>query len=130
MWNWIRWGLVALGALFIGGIVAVNFIGWQQSWRQTREATRQLVYVVPEGTTAQLGAGQAVNVLPGTVELEIGGKDTLVIRNEDAFPIDIGGMRIGTGQAYIQQFTAPGSFDLVCSVHPSDKIRVIVKPPK
>jgi hypothetical protein len=128
MWNWVRWGLIGLGGLFVVGIIVVNFAGWQQAWRASREATRQLVYVVPPGTTAKLGAGQAVNVLPGTVELQIGGQDTLIIRNEDVFPIDIGGVKIDTGQSYIQQFTVPGTFDLVCSVHTSDKIRVIVKP--
>ncbi|MDL1896821.1 hypothetical protein FBQ82_11130 [Anaerolineae bacterium CFX7] len=130
MWNWIRWALIALGVIFIVGIGVMNLAGWQQTWRATRQATRQVVYVVPEGTAAQLGAGQAVNVLPGTVELEIGAQDTLVIRNEDALPIEIGGMRIEPGQAYIQQFTAPGVFDLVCSVHSADRIRVIVNPPK
>ena len=130
MWNWVRWVLVGFGVVVIVGIVAVNFAGWQQAWRESREATRQLVYVVPEGTTAKLGAGQAVNVLPGTVELQIGGQDTLIIRNEDIFPIDIGGVKIDTGQSYIQQFTVPGTFDLVCSVHTSDKIRFIVTPQK
>jgi plastocyanin len=128
MWNWLRWGLVGLGIVIVGGIVAINFAGWQEAWRASREATRQLVYVVPAGTTAKLGAGQAVNVLPNTVELQIGVQDTLVIRNQDVFPIDVGGVRINTGQSYIQQFTVPGTFDLVCSVHTSDKIRVIVKP--
>src|SRR5581483_1232497 len=128
MWNWLRWGLVGLGIVIVGGIVAINFAGWQEAWRASREATRQLVYVVPAGTTAKLGAGQAVNVLPNTVELQIGVQDTLVIRNQDVFPIDVGGVRINTGQSYIQQFTVPGTFDLVCSVHTSDKMRVIVKP--
>ncbi len=128
MWNGLRWVLIALGVVFVIGIVAVNFAAWEQDWRATREATRQLVYVVPAGTTAKLGAGQAVNVLPGTVELQIGAKDTLVIRNDDDFPIDVGGVRISTGQSYIQQFTVPGTFDLVCSVHTSDKIRVVVRP--
>lgn len=130
MWNWLRWGLVGLGVLFVVGIVAANFAGWQQAWRESREATRRLVYVVPAGTVARLGAGQAVNVLPASVELRLGGQDTLVIRNEDMFPIDVGGVRIDTGQSYIQQFTVPGTFDLVCSVHSGDKIRVIVKPNK
>lgn len=128
MWNWLRWALVALGVLFIAGVIVVNFPRWYESWRTGREAVRQLVYVVPAGTTAKLGAGQAVNVLPNVVELEVGVKDTLVIRNEDVSPIDVGGMKISTGQSYIQQFTVPGTFDLVCSVHTSDKIRVVVKP--
>jgi plastocyanin len=128
MWNWLRWGLIGLGIVFVAGIVAVNFAGWQEAWRASRQATRELVYVVPAGTTAKLGAGQAVNVLPNTVELQIGARDTLVIRNEDVYPIDVGGVRISTGQSYVQQFTVPGTFDLVCSVHTSDKIRVIVKP--
>lgn len=128
MWNWLRWGLIGLGIVFVVGIVAVNFAGWQEAWRASRQATRELVYVVPAGTTAKLGAGQAVNVLPNTVELQIGVRDTLVIRNEDVFPIDVGGVRINTGQSYVQQFTVPGTFDLVCSVHTSDKIRVVVKP--
>ena len=130
MWDRLRWVLIAVGILFVVGVIAINYAGWYESWRQAREATRQLVYVVPAGTTAKLGAGQAVNVLPGTVELQIGAQDTLVIRNEDYLPIDVGGVKIETGQSYIQQFTEPGTFDLVCSVHVSDKIRVVVKPPR
>lgn len=128
MWNWLRWGLIGLGIVFVGGIVAVNFAGWQEGWRESRLASRQVVYVVPEGTTAKLGAGQAVNVLPNIVELQVGAQDTLIIRNEDSFPIDIGGARITSGQSYIQEFTQPGTFDLVCSVHTADKIRIVVKP--
>jgi len=128
MWNRVRWGLIALGALGIVGIIAVNAAGWAQAWQQARAATRQLVYVVPEGTTAQLGAGQAVNALPGIVELQMGAQDTLVIRNQDAYPIEVGGVKIAPGQAYIQTFTEPGTFDLMCSVHVADKIRVVVKP--
>jgi len=128
MWKWLRWGLIGAGILAIGGIVAANLWLWNQSGHDAKRAARELVYIVPAGTTERLGAGQAVNVLPNVIELAVGGANTLVIRNQDTAPIEVGGIKIATGQSYIQTFETPGAFDLMCSAHPSDKIRVIVKP--
>lgn len=128
MVNWLRWGLIGAGVLAIGGIIAANLLLWNQNGRGETRGARELVYVVPAGTTERLGAGQAVNVLPNVIELSAGGTNTLVIRNQDTAPIEVGGIKIATGQSYIQTFETPGAYDLVCSVHPSDKIRVIVKP--
>jgi hypothetical protein len=130
MRKWLPGGLIALGAVLIVAVLAINIPGWYEAWRLDREATRQVVYVVPKGTVVKIGSGQAVNVLPSRVDLTIGGKDTLVIRNQDDFPLEVGGLNIKPGEQYIQKFTRPGTFDLVCSVHKSDKIQVIVSVPR
>jgi hypothetical protein len=130
MWDRMRWVLIALGVLFIAGIMAVNVFNLFGVRGSDDAAARELVYVVPEGTSAKLNAGQVVAVLPNQVELVIGAQDTLVIRNADSAPIEVGGVKIQPGQQYKQQFTRPGTFDLVCSVHDSDRIRVVVLPPR
>jgi hypothetical protein len=130
MWNRLRWILIALGLALVIAVVAMNFPTWYENWRLEREATQQVVYVVPKGTVSKIGSGQAVNVLPGMVALTVGSRDTLVIRNEDDFPLEVGGLRIKPGEQYIQKFTRAGTFDLVCSVHTSERIRVVVSLPR
>ncbi len=124
MLNRLRWIFILGGVLALGGIVVWSIPRWRAP--NAPPVAQELVYVVPRGTIANQGLGGTVNVLPNVVELTVGRQDTLVIRNEDQYPIDVGGVLIHPGQQYKQRFTKPGTFDLVCSVHSDDKIRVIV----
>lgn len=96
-------------------------------WLQSRAAARELVYVIPPGTVDRLAAGETIEVLPGTINLTLGAQDTLVIRNEDAQTVTIGPYVLQPGQQYTQRFYNPGSFEMVCSVHPSSQLRIIVR---
>lgn len=126
MSKWMGWGALGLVVLVVGALIGINAPVWYEAWRASRESTRQQVYVVPAGTTARLAAGQAVTALPNEVHLTIGGQDTIVIRNDDTLPFDVGGVLVQPGQKYVQQFKHPGTFFLVCSVHTSDRIRIVV----
>jgi hypothetical protein len=130
MWKWLRWAVIALCGVIVLGIIVLNVYVISQSARATAEPPRELVYVVPQGTIGKLGIGLTAAILPNQVELVVGGQDTLVIRNQDLYPIDVGGVLIHPGQEFRQQFTRAGTFDLMCSVHADEKIRVIVKPPQ
>lgn len=127
MMNRLRWVLIALGIVFCIVVIAINVLPNRGPAQTSPQGNRQLLYVVPQGTIAKVGTGLSASVLPNQVELTIGKQDTLVIRNEDLYPIEVGGLLIHPGQQYKQQFTKPGTFDLLCSVHDDTKIRVIVK---
>lgn len=127
-WSWLEWGLIVVGVVFVVGVVALSFSGLSPFQRPNKPVVRELVYVVPKGTIANLGLGATSSVLPNQVDLTVGGLDTLVITNEDLYPIDVGGVLLNPGQSYRQQFKRAGTSDLACSVHAADKIRVIVHP--
>jgi hypothetical protein len=129
-WEWLRWGLIIGGIAFVLVIVVVNLLNLTQARNASQAASRELVYVVPQGTQTRLGQGAGGSILPDTMELTLGKQDTLVIRNEDLYPIEVGGVLLHPGQAYRQTYTRAGTFDLVCSVHSGSKIQVIVHPQK
>ncbi|HEU4323999.1 MAG TPA: hypothetical protein VFS21_12695 [Roseiflexaceae bacterium] len=88
---------------------------------------RKLVFAIPEGTVARQAAGEQVSVLPETITLKLGEKDTLVIRNDDSQPVQIGPFKIGPGQSYQQQYFNRGTFDLVCTLHTSQNLRIVIE---
>ena len=88
---------------------------------------RQQVFVIPPGTVARQAAGEQVNILPDTITLTLGQKDTLVIRNEDSQPVQIGPFKIAPGQRFEQQYFNRGSFDLVCTLHQSQQLKIVVE---
>ena len=117
-----RWLALALTAL---ALAALGVAGW---WllRPSAEA-RQLVYSVPAGTAAQVAAGEPVAALPETITLTLGRRDILVIRNDDTQPVQIGPFIVAPGQRFEQQYYNRGSYNLVCSVHKGEQLRVVVE---
>lgn len=88
---------------------------------------RQVVYVIPAGTAARIAAGEQVEVLPQTIELQRGVRDVLVIRNDDTQTVQVGPYLIAPGQSYTQRYNSRGTFDMLCTIHPSQQLRVVVK---
>ena len=129
-WNWLRWGLIVVGIVFVIVVVVSNLIGLARPQTPSQPVSRELVYVVPKGTIEKLGLGAGGSILPDKMELTLGGQDTLVIRNEDLYPIEVGGVLLHPGQSYRQKYTRAGTYDLICSVHTGDKIQIIVHPQK
>jgi plastocyanin len=117
-----RWPALALGALVLAGLGAA---GW---WLlQPSAEARQLVYSVPAGTAARVAAGEPVAALPETITLTLGQRDILVIQNDDSEPVQIGPFKLEPGQRYTQQYYNRGSYDLICSVHRSQRLRIVVE---
>ncbi|MEM8530585.1 MAG: hypothetical protein AAGF95_07070 [Chloroflexota bacterium] len=113
-------------SIMIVPILLIGFGGFWW-WNEQRTEARQLVYTIPAGTMDRVLAGEEVSVLPGTINLTVGYQDILVIQNDDTQPIDIGTFRLAPGQQYRQQFFNPGTFELVCSVHADQELRVEVQ---
>jgi hypothetical protein len=114
--------LVAAIIVVVGGVA--GFFWWSAT---QREQTRQLVFVVPPGTVAKIANGEEVQVLPDLIEMSLDGQDTLIIRNDDTAEILVGPYKIAPGQQFRQQFFNPGTFELNCSVHKSDILRIVVR---
>ncbi len=114
-------------ALVILALVAVGVAGsgiWYEN--QRRSAERYLVFTVPPGSVARLAAGEPLEILPQTIELSLQGKDTLVIRNEDVQSIQVGPFKIDPGQQFEQRYYNPGVYELICTLHQSQRLRIVV----
>ena len=80
---------------------------------------------VPTGTAERLEAGEEVELLPRTLEVEVG--DRLVIVNHDRVAHEVGPYAVAAGQRLEQTFTAPGTIEGVCTLHPSGAITIEVR---
>jgi hypothetical protein len=121
MWSVHRVALVFL-ALLAAGIAGTGV--WYE--HQRRNAERYLVFTVPPGSVARLASGEQLDILPQTIELSLRGKDTLVIRNEDVQPIQVGPFKIDPGQQFEQRYYNPGVYELICTLHQSQRLRIVV----
>lgn len=106
-------------------LLATGAASWW--WLRPSPAERQLVYSVPPGTAARLAAGEDVAVLPQTIMLTLGRRDVLVIRNDDTEPVQIGPFKIAPGQRFEQQYYNRGTYDLICSIHRGEALRIVVE---
>jgi hypothetical protein len=114
--------------LLVGLLIALSLFAPSalRRWSEQRAAARQVVFAVPPGTAARLAAGEQVSVLPATITLALDQQDTLIIRNDDTQPVQIGPFKIEPGQRFTQQYFNTGSYDLICTLHASGRLRVIV----
>jgi hypothetical protein len=108
-------------------IMLVLVIGGTFWWWSAQNERHDLIYVVPVGTAQRLAAGEALTLFPDTITLNRASQNTLVIRNEDTQSIQIGPYKIAPGQSFTQRFYNRGTFDLTCSLHKSEQLRIIVQ---
>ena len=74
-------------------------------------------YVIPAGAGEALDAGEPLTVLPGSLTTTVG--ETIVIVNDDVRGHSVGPWFVGAGETLRQEFTTAGTFEGVCTVHPS-----------
>ena len=84
----------------------------------TGEATYE--YTIPAGAGEALDAGTPLEILPGTLEASVG--ETIQIVNLDDRGHNIGPWFVGANETLRQEFTSPGTFEGVCTVHPSGEL--------
>ncbi len=77
-------------------------------------------YTIPLGAGAALDAGKPLEILPGTLDATVG--ESIVIVNEDTRGHNVGPWFVGAGETLRQTFSSPGSFEGVCTVHPSGQL--------
>lgn len=104
-------------------VVIVALLG--AAWWWSTQRGREVVFTIPPQTSVRLAAGEDVQVLPETITLQR--NDTLIIRNDDSENVQIGPFLVMPGQRFIQQYYNRGTYELLCSVHKGDQIRIIVE---
>jgi hypothetical protein len=114
--------LILIGIVLVSGLALAGL--WLQHERQ--EARRSLVVSVPPGTAARLAAGETIELFPQEIRLRLSEHDTLVVRNDDSEPITIGPYRVEPGQRFVQRYASPGTFELLCSLHSDETLRIVV----
>jgi len=112
-------------AMLAGLLIAVLAGAWW--WRGPSEAQRQALFSIPPGTAARLAAGETVEVLPSTINLTLNQRDILVIRNDDSVPVQIGPFTIDPGQRFSQRYYNRGTYELMCTIHADQRLRVVVE---
>lgn len=99
-----------------------------QRWHMNLELERRVVFVIPKGMAVLQANGKDPPMLPATIILTVGQLDTIVIRNEDVWPVRIGPFKIGPGQQYTQRFRRPGQVKLICStMYHREQTRITVR---
>ena len=82
-------------------------------------------YTIPLGAGEALDAGTPLEILPGTLEAQVG--ETIRIENLDDRGHNVGPWFVGAGETVTQSFTSAGTFEGVCTVHPSGELILIVE---
>lgn len=115
-------------ALALGGLALLISVGLGGLWllREARAVSRTYLVRIPPGTAARLAAGEEFEVFPQRIELKLSEHDTLVIRNDDSEALTVGPYRIEPGQRFVQHYEGPGTFDLICSLHGAEGLRIVV----
>lgn len=83
-------------------------------------------YVIPVGAGVALDAGTPLEILPAELEVAVG--DTIRIANLDDRGHIVGPFFVGANETLTQRFSTPGEFNGECTVHPSGKISLVVRP--
>lgn len=81
-------------------------------------------YVIPLGTGARFDAGEAVEILPGEMVVQVG--EVMRIVNQDDRNHLIGPFFVGAGETLTQRFASAGEFTGLCTVHPSGEFVLTV----
>lgn len=90
--------------------------------------SREALFEIPAGTYARRMAGDRVEILPDTIRLTLGLKDTLLLKNLDAVPQQFGPVLIMPGQSFRLPFEVASTYSFACTAHASGQMRVIVDP--
>ncbi len=90
--------------------------------------SREALFEIPAGTYARRMAGDRVEILPDTIRLTLGLKDTLLLKNLDAVPQQFGPVLIMPGQSFRLPFEVASTYSFACTAHASGQMSVIVAP--
>ena len=90
----------------------------------TTDEPRVHQIVVPEGTMARLGRGEAAFVMPSVLTFEVG--DTIRIRNEDVVDQSVGPYFVPAGEEFELTYGAPGHYEGYCPLTEDQRYEIIV----
>lgn len=79
--------------------------------------------------TFRITITDANTILPSTINLVRGQRDTLVIANQSTQPVIVAGSVIAPHQEFRQYYRSVGDFSFTCSLHGGQSLHVIVRDP-
>ncbi len=86
------------------------------------------VFEIPRGTWARRMAGNKVEILPNRIQLTLGLRDVLVLRNRDDVPQTFGPTLIMPGQSFRLPFERAAEYQFACTAHASGQMTIVVEP--
>ena len=90
--------------------------------------SRDEIFEIPKGTWARRMAGDKIDILPSEINLTLGVKDVLVLKNRDDVPQIFGPALMMPGQNFRLPFALASSYQFACSAHTSGQMTVNVAP--
>jgi hypothetical protein len=114
---------VIYGAMFVLLVVAAGALVLVLS-RSDESAATEYRVVIPEGTGAQIDAGEPVELIPAELALDL--YTSFVVENHDTQLHEVGPFSVRPGETLSYQFTQPGTYKGVCTVHPSGDVTIVV----
>jgi hypothetical protein len=93
-----------------------------------RGGSRDALFEIPPGTFARRMAGEPAQILPDQIQLTLGLRDVLVLRNLDDVPQIFGPTLLMPGQSFRLPFRQAASYQFACTAHASGQMTVTVEP--
>ena len=109
------------------GLLVVGALAWA-ALAPIEASSRDELFEIPAGTYARRMAGDKIEILPDTIRLTLGLKDTLLLKNLDAVPQVFGPVLIMPGQSFRLPFEVASTYSFACTAHASGQMSVIVAP--
>jgi hypothetical protein len=81
-------------------------------------------YVIPFGTGQRIDAGEEVEIVPRTLQVEVGERIRIV--NDDVQGANVGIFWVPAGRTVTMEFTTPGTLTGECDVHPDGAFTIEV----
>lgn len=81
-------------------------------------------FTILAGTGEAMDRGEKVDILPAELAVQVG--QVLQIINRDDRGHLVGPFFVGAGETLRQEFTSPGTFEGICTVHPSGQFVLTV----
>lgn len=117
-----------LAALAISLVAALTLAGCGDDEVTVSEAGSERAadhrFLIPPGTGEAMDRGEPVEILPAELAVQVG--EVLELVNEDDRGHLVGPFFVGAGETLRQEFTSPGTFEGICTVHPSGQFVLTV----
>jgi plastocyanin len=110
----MKLSLVAVALVLVAGATACGGTGSQE-----------VLIDIPAGTALEIRNGKDPGVVPTRIEGRVG--DELKIINRDSVSHTVGPFLVEAGQTLSSPLNREGVFEGECSLHPSDRVALIVQ---
>lgn len=84
-------------------------------------------YVIPAGTQDRKLRGETIEIMPPTLDVEVG--ESIRIRNDDEAGAFVGIFYVGAGEVVSMEFKTPGTLSGACDFTPGGEFTIRVAEP-